>query len=174
MRGPASRATTSASPRRRASPSSWMTTTAGWPRSAPRSTWTTSSCSTWAWPGPWRNGTCRTRLLPAPIGCGGRPCWRGCFFLRPQRMRGLWRAPEACRRPDRSGLDPDLSGRGRAAGDASAEGPVAAAVRVRRLTCLLDPAAVSLRKVKASSVAQQMVTFIPVSPFGASTPVDCG
>ena len=37
-------------------------------------------------------------------------------------------------RPDRSGLDPDLSGGGRAAGGASAEGPAAAAVRVRRLT----------------------------------------
>ena len=42
--------------------------------------------------------------------------------------------------PDRSDLDPDLSGGGRAAGDAPAEGPAAAAVRVRRLTCLLDPA----------------------------------
>ncbi len=36
--------------------------------------------------------------------------------------------------------DPDLSGGGRAAGGAPAEGPAAAAVRVRRLTCLLDPA----------------------------------
>ena len=42
--------------------------------------------------------------------------------------------------PDRSGLDPDLFGGHRAAGDAPAEGPAAAAVRVRRLTCLLDPA----------------------------------
>ena len=43
-------------------------------------------------------------------------------------------------RPDRRGLDPDLSGGGRAAGDAPAEGPAASPVRVRRLTCLLDPA----------------------------------
>ena len=55
-------------------------------------------------------------------------------------MRDLWRAPEDRRSPDRSGLDPDLSGGGRAAGDAPAEGPAAAAVRVRSLTCLLDPA----------------------------------
>ena len=41
--------------------------------------------------------------------------------------------------PDRSDLDPDLSGGGRAAGGAPAEGPASAAVRVRRLTCLLDP-----------------------------------
>ena len=70
------------------------------------------------------------RLHPSP-GVGG-PAGAG-VFLRPQRMRDLWRAPEDRRRPDRSGLDPDLSGGGRAAGGASAEGPAAAAVRVRRL-----------------------------------------
>ena len=48
-------------------------------------------------------------------------------------VRDLWRAPEDRRRPDRSGLDSDLFGRHRAAGGASAEGPAAAAVRVRRL-----------------------------------------
>ena len=53
---------------------------------------------------------------------------------RPQRMRNLWRAPEDHRRPDRCGLDPDLFGGHRAAGGASAEGPAAAAVRVRSLT----------------------------------------
>ena len=72
----------------------------------------------------------RSVLHPSP-GVGG-PAGAG-VFLRPQRMRDLWRAPEDRRRPDRSGLDPDLSGGGRAAGGASAEGPAAAAVRVRRL-----------------------------------------
>ena len=39
-------------------------------------------------------------------------------------MRRLWRSPENHRRPDRSGLDPTLSGGGRAAdGEAPAEGP---------------------------------------------------
>ena len=52
----------------------------------------------------------------------GDPAGAG-VFLRPQRMRGLWRAPVDRRRPDRSDLDPDLSGGGRAAGDAPAEGP---------------------------------------------------
>ncbi len=33
-------------------------------------------------------------------------------------MRRLWRLPEDPRRPDRSGLDPTLSGRGRAADQA--------------------------------------------------------
>ena len=56
------------------------------------------------------------------------------LFLRPRRMRDLWRAPEDRRRPDRSGLDPDLFGGHRAAGGASAEGPAVSAVRVRRLT----------------------------------------
>ena len=56
--------------------------------------------------------------------CGGRPSDRG--------------------RPDRSGLDPDLSGGGRAAGGAPAEGPASAAVQVRRLTSsALAPCAVS-------------------------------
>ena len=76
-----------------------------------------------------------------PAGCravgGGRRCERCVLrlsaavgdpagagvFLRPQRMRGLWRSPESHRRPDRSGLDPALSGGGRAAGEAPAEGP---------------------------------------------------
>ena len=71
------------------------------------------------------------RLRPSP-GVGG-PAGPG-VFLRPQRMRSLWRAPEDHRRPDRSDLDPDLSGRGRVAGGAPAEGPAAAAVRVRGLT----------------------------------------
>ena len=66
------------------------------------------------------------------LGVGG-PAGAG-VFLRPQRLRDLWRAPEDRRRPDRCGLDPDLSGGHRAAGGASAEGPAAAAVRVRRLT----------------------------------------
>ena len=72
----------------------------------------------------------RSVLHPSP-GVGG-PAGAG-VFLRPQRMRDLWRAPEDRRRPDRSGLDPDLFGGHRAAGGASAEGPAAAAVRVRRL-----------------------------------------
>ena len=74
-----------------------------------------------------------------PSAAVGDPAGAG-VFLRPQRMRDLWRSPEDRRRPDRSGLDADLSGGGRAAGDAPAEGPAASAVRVRRLTCLLDPA----------------------------------
>ncbi len=69
-----------------------------------------------------RRRTARRALRPAAIGCGGRPCWRGCFPPT-QRMRGLWRSPENHRRPDRSGLDPALSGGGRAAGEAPAEGP---------------------------------------------------
>ena len=71
-------------------------------------------------------------LLPAPIGCGGRPCWRGCFPPTSAHARPV--APADRRRPDRSGLDPDLSGGGRATGGAPAEGPAAAAVRVRRRT----------------------------------------
>ena len=55
-------------------------------------------------------------------------------FRRHQPMRGRWRSPADPRRRDRSGLDPRLSGGRRAA----AEGPAAAAVRVRRLTCLVD------------------------------------
>ena len=61
--------------------------------------------------------------------------------------RSLWRAPEDHRRPDRSDLDPDLSGGGRAAGGAPAEGPAAAAVRVRGLTSPpFAPGAVSRRE----------------------------
>ena len=66
---------------------------------------------------------------------------------RPQRMRSLWRAPEDHRRPDRSDFDPDLSGRGRVAGGAPAEGPAAAAVRVRGLPSPpFAPGAVSRRE----------------------------
>ena len=79
------------------------------------------------------------RSVLHPSAAVGGPAGAG-VFLRPQRMRDLWRAPEDRRRPDRSGLDPDLFGGHRAASGASAEGPAAAAVRVRRLTCLLDPA----------------------------------
>ncbi len=75
---------------------------------------------------------------PSAASCGHRLRWATLlarvFSLRPQRMRGLWRSPADRRRPDRSGLDPDLSGGGRAAGDAPAESPASAAVRVRRLT----------------------------------------
>ena len=70
----------------------------------------------------------RDRIVPAKAGwragggrrlderCGlrpstalGDPAGAG-VFLRPQRMRGLWPAPSDRRRPDRSDLDPDLSG----------------------------------------------------------------
>ena len=78
------------------------------------------------------------RCVLRPSAVLGDPAGAG-VFLRPQRMRGLWRSPENHRRPDRSGFDPDLSGGGRAAGDAPAESPASAAVRVRRLTYLLDP-----------------------------------
>ena len=59
-------------------------------------------------------------LWPSP-GVGD-PAGAG-VFCRPQRMRGLWRSPENHRHPDRSDLDPELSGGGRAAGNAPAEGP---------------------------------------------------
>ena len=62
------------------------------------------------------------RCVLRPSAAVGDPAGAG-VFLRPQRMRGLWRSPENHRRPDRSGFDPDLSGGGRAAGDALAEGP---------------------------------------------------
>ena len=86
----------------------------------------------------------RSVLRPSP-GVGG-PAGLG-VGRRPQRMRRLWRAPEDHRRPDRSDLDPDLSGGGRAAGGAPAEGPAAAAVRVRGLTSPpFAPGAVSRRE----------------------------
>ena len=50
-----------------------------------------------------------------PSAAVGDPAGEG-VFLRPQRMRGLWRTTADRRRPDRSGLDPDLSGGGRDAG----------------------------------------------------------
>ena len=92
----------------------------------------------------------RSVLRPSP-GVGG-PAGPG-LSLRPQRMRDLWRAPADRRRPDRSGLDPDLSGGGRAAGDAPAEGPAAAAVRVRRLT---SSAIRSLRREPYGGVCPQV------------------
>ena len=55
------------------------------------------------------------RLVDDPAGAG--------VFLRLQRMQDLRGTTEDHRRPDRSDLDPDLSGGGRAAGDAPAEGP---------------------------------------------------
>ena len=80
-----------------------------------------------------------------PPGVGG-PAGPG-VWRRPQPMRSRWRAPEDHRRPDRSDLDPDLSGGGRAAGGAPAEGPAAAAVRVRGLTSPpFAPGAVSRRE----------------------------
>ena len=78
------------------------------------------------------------RCVLRPSTAVGDPAGAG-VFLRPQRMRGLWRSPENHRRPDRSGFDPALSGGGRAAGDAPAESPASAAVRVRRLTSSRDP-----------------------------------
>ena len=75
---------------------------------------------------------CESSVLRPSPGVGG-PAGPG-VWRRPQRMRSLWRWSENHRRPDRSGLDPDLSGGGRAAGGAPAGGPAAAAVGVRRLT----------------------------------------
>ena len=67
-----------------------------------------------------RDERCGLRPSTAP----GDPAGAG-VFLRPQPMRGLRRAPADRRRPDRSDLDTDLSGGGRAAGDAPAESPAA-------------------------------------------------
>ena len=57
-------------------------------------------------------------------------------------LRGLWRWPEDHRCSSGSSLDPSLSGGGRAADPAPgvglAEESASAAVRVRRLTCLVD------------------------------------
>ena len=69
-----------------------------------------------------RGGRLGERCVLRPSAALGDPAGAG-VFLRPQRMRGLWRAPENPRRPDRSGLDPDLSGGGRAAAEGPAEGP---------------------------------------------------
>ena len=69
-----------------------------------------------------RGGRLGERCVLRPSAALGDPAGAG-VFLRHQRMRGLWRAPENPRRPDRSGLDPDLSAGARAAGDAPAEGP---------------------------------------------------
>ncbi len=112
-----------------------------------------------------KRGFCPSCSVPAPAGCravgGGRRYERSVLRpspgvggpagpgvgRRPQPMRSRWRAPEDHRRPDRSGLDPDLSGGGRAAGGAPAEGPAAAAVRVRGLTSPpFAPGAVSRRE----------------------------
>ena len=73
---------------------------------------------------------------------------------RHQRLPGLWRSPAGRGRPDRSGLDPDLSGGGRAAGGAPAEGPASAAVRVRRLT---SSAIRSLRRERYGGVHPQVL-----------------
>ena len=88
-------------------------TTGSWP---PGPATATASCRPSRLPSR-RRWTAMRALRPAAIGCGGRPCWRGCF-RRPQRMRRLWRAPTDPRRPHRpacaaycaagrSGLDPD-------------------------------------------------------------------
>ena len=58
-----------------------------------------------------RGGRRCERCLLRPSAAGGDPAGAG-VFRRPQRMLGLWRSPENHRRPDRSGLDPDLSGVG--------------------------------------------------------------
>ena len=76
-------------------------------------------------------------LRPAVIGWGGRPCSPGCC-RRDHPIRRLWRWPENHRRRYRSGLDPRLSGGGRAADPAPSVGSASAAVRVCRLTSLLD------------------------------------
>ena len=75
----------------------------------------------------WRPRFERSALRPSP-GVGG-PARPG-VCRRPQRLPGLWRSPSDRGRPDRSRLDPDLSGGGRTAGGA----PASVAVRVRRLT----------------------------------------
>ena len=64
-------------------------------------------------------------VLPHRLGWA---CWRGCASDLSARCGGRLRIVAALTDPD-----PDLSGGGRAAGGASAEGPAAAAVRVRRL-----------------------------------------
>ena len=79
----------------------------------------------------WRPRFERSALRPSP-GVGG-PARPG-VCRRPQRLPGLWRSPADRGRPDRPRLDPDLSGGGRTAGGAPAEGPASVAVRVRRLT----------------------------------------
>ena len=71
-----------------------------------------------------------------PSAAVGDPAGAG-VFLRPQRMRGLWRTTADRRGPDRSGLDPDLSGGGRAAGVAPARAP--SEPRFEFAVCLLDP-----------------------------------
>ena len=71
------------------------------------------------------------RCVLRPSAALGDPAGAG-VFRRPQRMRGLWRAPEDHRRPDRSGLDPMLFDRGRFAGPAPGVGPLPGPRRSRR------------------------------------------
>ena len=62
-------------------------------------------------------------LRPAAIAWGGRHPARPGVCRRHQRLPGLWRSPADRSRPDRSGLDPELSGGGRAAGGAPPRAP---------------------------------------------------